>query len=101
MRRLHFPFRKHRAVAGKALSEAKAEAEAALELEACPAENNALRAQVADLLRSRDVDKIERHHKKEQHLETTATLETTAMPDSSVKTQVAEGSAGEVLMLRK
>ena len=96
MRRLPFPSRKHRAVAGRASSELKAEAEteAALELEACRAENYALRAQVADLLRSRDEDA------KERRLETTATLETTTMSDLSVKTHAVEGSPDEVRALR-
>jgi hypothetical protein len=99
MRRLPFPSRKHRAVAGKASSEPKAEAEteAALELESCRAENDALRAQVADLLRSRDEDA------KERRPETSgATLETKTMSDLSITTHSAGGgSADEVRAFRR
>jgi hypothetical protein len=94
-----FTFRKPRTVAGNALFEAEAKAEAKakamLELNACWAENNMLQAQVADLLRSCNKDR------KEQCLEKTAMLETTAMSDSSIKTQAAEVSANEVQTLCK
>ena len=87
MRRLPFNPRKHRSVAGKASSEAKAKADtlAALEIESCRAENDALRAQVADLLRSRDEDA------KERRPETSgATLETKTTHDLSITTQSAD-----------
>jgi hypothetical protein len=81
-----FPFPKSRTVAGNASSEAEAEAKAALELNACRAENDALRAQVADLLR---------------RLDEAATLVTTATSDSSIRTQAAEAPADEVRTLRE